>query len=110
MGKINIYETSYEIFLRTRAEDICQLYLSWSNEILSGKVKPNRIIQNIAQRKSMSGEGVKTILKRRGVYLSAKQPVVIPNPDFHRAIIQKQFGENSFQEEVDPVVFSKNLL
>ena len=81
MGKINIYETSYEIFLRTRAEDICQLYLSWSNEILSGKVKPNRIIQNIAQRKSMSGEGVKTILKRRGVYLSAKQPVVIPNSE-----------------------------
>ena len=29
--------------------------------------------------------------------------------NFHRAIIQKQFGENSFQEEVDPVVFSKNL-
>lgn len=29
--------------------------------------------------------------------------------NFHRAIIQKQFGENSFLEEVDPVVFSKNL-
>lgn len=30
--------------------------------------------------------------------------------NFHRAIIQKQFGDNSFQEEVDPVVFSKSFL
>lgn len=30
--------------------------------------------------------------------------------NFHRAIIQKQCGDNSFQEEVDPVVFSKCFL
>ncbi len=30
--------------------------------------------------------------------------------NYHRAIIQKQYGDNSFQEEIDPVVFSKNSL
>ncbi len=29
--------------------------------------------------------------------------------NYHRAIIQKQYGDNSFQEEVDPIVFSKNF-
>lgn len=30
--------------------------------------------------------------------------------NFHRAIVQKQYGDNSFQEEIDPIVFSKNFL
>lgn len=30
--------------------------------------------------------------------------------NFHRAIIQKQYGGDSFQEEVDPVVYSKNMI
>lgn len=76
MTKINTLETPYENYLRIRAEEICQLYLGWSDEILSGKVKPNRVIQNIAHTKGMSGEGVKSILKRRGVYKSAQDPVV----------------------------------
>ena len=75
MAKINTLETAYETFLRTRADEVCQLYLAWSREILSGEVKPNRVIQNIAQTKGMSGEGVKTILKRRRIYISAKQPI-----------------------------------
>ena len=79
MAKINILETPYETFLRTRAEDVCKLYLGWSREILSGQIKPNRVIQNIAQSKGMSGEGVKTILKRFGVYKSALQPVMSVN-------------------------------
>lgn len=78
MAKINILETPYEIFLRTRAEDVCHLYLAWSHEIMSGQVKPNRVIQTIAMKKGMSGEGVKTILKRHGLYKSARQPVVMP--------------------------------
>lgn len=77
MAKISILETPYEAFLRTRAEEICQLYLGWSNEIMTGKVKPNRVIQHIAHVKSMSGEGVKTILKRHGIYKSAKEPLII---------------------------------
>lgn len=77
MAKISTLETPYETFLRTRAEEVCQLYLGWSHEIMTGQVKPNRVIQNIAQLKSMSGEGVKTILKRLGVYKSAKQPLIV---------------------------------
>lgn len=77
MAKISILETPYEAFLRTRAEEVCQLYLGWSHEIMTGKVKPNRVIQNIAQAKSMSGEGVKSILKRFGVYKNAQEPMII---------------------------------
>ncbi len=77
MSKFNTLETTYETFLRTRAEEICKIYLGWSNEILTGQVKPNRIIQNIAKAKSLTGEGVKKILKRRGIYKSAEQPLII---------------------------------
>ncbi len=77
MGKINTLETAYETFLRTRAEEICKTYLGWSHEILTGQVKPNRIIQNIAKAKGLTGEGVKKILKRRGIYKSAEQPLII---------------------------------
>ena len=77
MSKFNTLATPYEIFLQKRAEEVCKLYLDWSQEILSGKVKPNRVIQNIAQTKGLSGEGVKTILKRSGVYKSAMQPVIL---------------------------------
>lgn len=80
MAKINILETPYEVFIRTRSEKICQYYLEWSDDILGGLVKPNRIIQNIAQKLGMSGEGVKTILKRYGIYKSAKQPLVEKQP------------------------------
>ena len=76
MARIFTLETPYERFLRTRADEVCQIYLGWSHEIMSGQVKPNRVIQNIATKLGMSGEGVKTILKRRGVYKSAKQPIV----------------------------------
>ena len=77
MNKKLPLETAYERFLRTRAEDICRTYLGWSHKIMSGQIKPNRIIQGIAKSKGMSGEGVKQILMRRGLYRSKEQPVVI---------------------------------
>ena len=77
MTKINAFETDYERFLRERAENVEREYLNYATEILSKKVSPNRIIKYLADRYSMSGEGIKTILKRRGVYKSAEQPVVI---------------------------------
>lgn len=76
MEKKYILETKYETFLRERAEEICQSYLGWSQEILSGRVKPNRIIQLLAHNNGMSGQGVKSILIRRGVYKNAQQPVI----------------------------------
>ncbi len=77
MSKINTLETTHEAFLRMRAEEICKSYLGWSHEITIGQVKPNRIIQNIAKSKGLTGEGVKKILKRRGIYKSAKQPLIV---------------------------------
>ena len=79
MEKKNPIETKYEIFLRKRAEEICHSYLEWSQEIMSGQVKPNRVIQLLAQTKGMSGQGVKSILIRRGVYKSAQQPIILPS-------------------------------
>ena len=81
MGKINTLETTYETFLRTRAEEICKTYLGWSHEIMTGQVKPNRIIQNIAKAKGLTGEGVKKILKRCGIYKSAEQPLIIKHTE-----------------------------
>lgn len=75
MDKKNLIETNYEIFLRQRAEEICHSYLEYSQEIMSGKIKPNRVIQYVAQNKGMTGNGVKSILIRCGVYKSAQQPV-----------------------------------
>lgn len=81
MEKKIMIETKYETFLRKRAEEICHSYLEWSQEILSGQIKPNRVIQLLAHNKGMSGQGVKAILKRRGVYKSAQQPVILqPSP------------------------------
>lgn len=77
MTKINAFETEYERFLRERAENVEREYLNYANEILGKKVTPNRVIQFLADRFSMSGEGIKTILKRRGVYKNAKQPVFL---------------------------------
>lgn len=81
MSKINTLETTYETFLRTRAEEICKTYLKWSHEIMTGQVKPNRIIQNIAKAKGLTGEGVKKILKRRGIYKSAMQPIIVQHSE-----------------------------
>lgn len=77
MTKINAFETEYERFLRERAENVEREYLNYATEILGHKVSPNRIIKYLADRFSMSAEGIKTILKRRGVYKSAEQPVFI---------------------------------
>lgn len=76
MGKINIYETEQERFRRERSEAIVKEYLAMSDDILRGVVTPNRVVNYLATRFSMSGYGIKTVLKRMGVYKSAKQPVI----------------------------------
>lgn len=40
----------------------------------------------------------------------AKFLLGVGSGNFHRAIVQKQYGDNSFQEEIDPIVFSKNFM
>lgn len=87
MTKINAFETDYERFLRERAENVEREYLNFATEILAKKVSPNRIIKYLADRFSMSGEGIKTILKRRGIYKSADQPVFIKKTTARQATI-----------------------
>lgn len=79
MAKNYQFETDYERFLRERAENIQSEYLHFSHDILSGQLAPNRVIQHLAQRFNLSGEGIRKILKRKGIYVSAKQPVVVPH-------------------------------
>lgn len=78
MTKNILFETDYERFLRERAESIQSEYLRCSREILNGEITPNRVIQHLSKRFNLSGEGVKKILKRKGIYVSAKQPVIRP--------------------------------
>lgn len=78
MSKNEVFETSYERFLRERSEKIVQQYSAHSHEILAGELSPNRIIQHLAHEFKMSGEGVKQILKRKGIYVSARQPFIRP--------------------------------
>ena len=77
MININAFETENERFRRERAENVEREYLNYATDILGNKVTPNRVIQFLADRFNMSGEGIKTILKKRGIYKSAKQPVVM---------------------------------
>lgn len=77
MSKINVLETTAEKDHREKIEGIVKEYLGWSREILTGQVRPNRVISHIASSYQMTGEGVKSILRRRGIYKSALQPVVI---------------------------------
>ena len=78
MVKNDIFETQYERFLRERAEKVVSEYFKYKQEILSGELSPNRVIQHLAKQFSMSGQGIKTILQRKGIYKSAKQPIITP--------------------------------
>lgn len=95
MTKINAFETEYERFLRERAENVEREYLNYAKEILGKKVSPNRIIKYLAERFNMSGEGIKTILKRRGVYKSADQPVFIKKTTVRQATLPFVSGTTS---------------
>ena len=76
MKKNIAFETDYERFLRVRAENVQHEYLKYAHQITSGELAPNRVIQKLASTYNMTGEGIKSILKRCGVYKSAKQPVI----------------------------------
>ena len=56
--------------------------------VLTAVVMAYLIVANcLADRFSMSGEGIKTILKRRGIYKSADQPVFIKKTTARQATI-----------------------
>ncbi len=74
------YETCSERARRERTEKIVQDYLSRAGDIENG-ISPNRVIMTIASQYGISGAGVKTILRREGIYISSQQPVVFPSTD-----------------------------
>lgn len=75
MAKNTIFETEHERFRRERAENVEKEYMQYSTEILGNQVSPNRVMAHLADRFNMSKEGIKTILKRAGIYVSAKKPL-----------------------------------
>lgn len=77
MTKINEYETETQRFNRQRNESIVNEYIERSHDILLGNVTPHRLCEFLAERYNMSRYGITLVLKRAGVYKSAKQPIVI---------------------------------
>ena len=71
MEKINVFETNSERFLREKVEKVCKEYLNYAHEITSRELAPNRVITALGEKFGMSGQGIKNILMRKGIYKSA---------------------------------------
>ena len=70
------FETSFERQRRLEHNKICREYLRYSEDILSGRLSPHRVISRIAGRYDRSTMGVKVILRKAGIYQDAKHPVL----------------------------------
>jgi hypothetical protein len=81
MEKINVFETNSERFLREKVEKVCKEYLHYAQEITSGELAPNRVIRVLGEKFGMTGQGIKNILMRKGIYKSAHEPCIIPEQE-----------------------------
>lgn len=81
MEKINVFETNSERFLREKVEKVCKEYLHYAQEITSGELAPNRVIRVLGEKFGMTGQGIKNILIRKGIYKSAHEPCIIPEQE-----------------------------
>lgn len=79
MTTVNKYETTFEKKRRLKHEAIAHDYLDMSGDIATLKISPTRIINKLAEKFDMSHTGIRNILKEYNVYLSAANPVVIPD-------------------------------
>lgn len=77
MNNFASLDSKFERSRRKKEDSICSQYLQWSEELLSGQVKPNRIFRYLADNNKMTIMGIKSILKRRGVYQNALNPVLV---------------------------------
>ena len=77
MEKISVYETVAERHRREEHNNIRREYLDRSSVILSGEVSPHRLLSFLATKYGYSVMGIKTILKKAGIYKDAKHPVVL---------------------------------
>lgn len=81
MEKINVFETNSERFHREKIEKVCKEYLHYAQDITSGELAPNRVIRVLGEKFGMTGQGIKNILMRKGIYKSAHEPCIIPEQE-----------------------------
>ena len=77
MEKINEYETEKERKRRDIHSRVRREYLERSTVILSGEVRPHRVIAKLADKYGYSIMGIKWILRQAGIYKDAKHPVIL---------------------------------
>lgn len=80
MGKNILFETNREREVREREERVVSFYLRHVYKVLNGEITPNRLIQKIADDENITRYGVTVLLKRKGIYKNAHQPVLQANP------------------------------
>lgn len=78
MVKFKEYETDFQRRRRERNEKICQEYLDRSSDILKEGVKPQRVIERVAQIYQTSAYNVKRILLENKIFIDKNTPVVFP--------------------------------
>ena len=78
MKKSAIYETKKERERRQKQKFIVKEYLERFKSVMLGEATPNSIIQYLANQTGYSGEGVKKVLKREGVYKDKNNPLIVP--------------------------------
>ncbi len=77
MTTICLFETKTEKKKREEYDLICQDYLNNSKYIMSKELKPNRVMSYIAEKHGRSVMSIKNILKKRGIYKNAAEPVAV---------------------------------
>ena len=77
MDRSQLYETKDEKERRERNENIVREYMSCSSDILAGYVVPGKVIRRLHEKYGMTIYGITCLLKRKGIYKGAKNPVAI---------------------------------
>jgi hypothetical protein len=75
MDRSQLYETPDEKKRRERNENIVREYMSCSPDILEGFVTPGKVIRRLHEKYGMTIYGVTCLLKRKGIYKGAQNPV-----------------------------------
>lgn len=78
MVEINTTESIYRRKNRELHDKVVSAYLGYGQDILSKKYPPYTVADAIARAYDLTKYGVIKILKRRGIYESAENPVVFP--------------------------------
>lgn len=77
MSYISPYETERQKFIRERSYRIAKAYIQRAGDILMEGVKPTRVMVMLAKKYEMTSYGIACILKRKGIYVNRKHPIVL---------------------------------